>query len=186
MRRYCQNSDTLLKGRATEIQTARLCLRAISDCDRDHLIALLTNHEVRKTFMVPELKATSEQMQMFEVLKEMSHSAEHFVRGIYLHDDLIGFLNDVEIDGKEIEIGYVIHPSKKNQGYMTEALNAAIPAMFDAGYSVVRAGAFEENTASIRVMEKCGMHETTKTEEIAYNGNMHRCIFFQVEKTQYA
>ena len=123
---------------------------------------------------------------MFDVLKAMSHSPEHFVRGIYLHDDLIGFLNDVEIDGKEIEIGYVIHPSKKNQGYMTEALNAAIPAMFDAGYSVVRAGAFEENTASIRVMEKCGMHETTKTEEIAYNGNMHRCIFFQVEKTQYA
>ena len=112
MRRYCQNSDTLLKGRATEIQTARLCLRAISDCDRDHLIALLTNHEVRKTFMVPELKTTSEQMQMFDVLKAMSHSPEHFVRGIYLHDDLIGFLNDVEIDGKEIEIGYVIHPSK--------------------------------------------------------------------------
>ena len=62
-----------MKGRATEIQTARLCLRAVSDCDRDNLIALLTNHEVRKTFMVPELKTTSKQMQMFEVLKEMSH-----------------------------------------------------------------------------------------------------------------
>jgi RimJ/RimL family protein N-acetyltransferase len=171
-----------VKGRATEIQTVRLCLRAISDCDRDNLIALLTNHEIKKTFMVPELKTTSEQMQMFDVLKAMSHSPEHFVRGIYLHDDLIGFLNDVEIDGKEIEIGYVIHPSKKNQGYMTEALNVAIPAMFDAGYSVVRAGAFEENTASIRVMEKSAMQLIEKTEEIEYRGQTHHCIFYAIRR----
>ena len=170
----------------TDIQTSRLCLRAISDSDRDRLIALLMNNEVRKTFMVPELRTTIEQIQMFDALKEMSHSPEHFVRGIYLLDDLIGFLNDVLIAGKEIEIGYVIDPSQKNQGYMTEALNAAISAMFDAGYSVVRAGAFEENTASIRVMEKCGMHKTTENAEIEYNGNIHRCIFFQVEKAQNA
>lgn len=168
----------------TDIQTSRLCLRVISDSDEDKLIALLTNNEIRKTFMVPELRTISEQMQMFDALKAMSHSAEHFVRGIYLRDDLIGFLNDVLIAGKEIEIGYVIDPSQKNQGYMTEALNAAISAMFDAGYSVVRSGAFEENAASIRVMEKCGMHKTTQTEEMEYNGSVHRCVFFQVEKTQ--
>ena len=171
-----------MKERTAEIQTVRLCLRMISESDRDKLIGLLTNNEIRETFMVPEIRTIAEQMQMFDVLKAMSHSPEHFVRGIYLHDDPIGFLNDIETDGKEIEVGYVIHPSKKNQGYMTEALNAAIAAMFDAGYSIVRAGAFAENTASIRVMEKCGMHETTKTEQIEYNGNIHRCIFFQVEK----
>ena len=95
---------------------------------------------------------------------------------------LIGFINDVEIDGDSIEIGYVIHPNHKNKGYASEVLAAAIKELFRIGYSCIRTGLFSDNNASRHVMEKCGMKLTSKTDEIEYRGKVHHCNYYEITK----
>lgn len=162
------------------LQTPRLRLQAIRCGDGKAVLSLLTNEEVGKTYMVPEFPDRQSQWRLYERLRQLSLCPERFVYGIYHGSQLIGLLNEVETSETEIELGYVIHPDHKGNGFATEALQAAITALLNMGYSAVRAGAFEENAASIRVMEKCGMHRLPQTEEVEYRGMLHRCIMFEV------
>lgn len=164
------------------IHTARLTMRPLSDRDAEVITALFIDDEVTKTFMVPELKSRDEQMKLFELLKHRSASDAHFVYGVYLDERLIGFVNDVDLSGGEIELGYVIAPAQKSKGFATEVLAASIRELFAMGYGVVKAGAFEENGASMRVMEKCGMTRTKREEDIPYRGETHRCVNFEIRK----
>jgi len=77
----------------------------------------------------------------------------------------------------------VIHPDYQNRGFATEALTASIQELFRLGYSRVRAGYFAENPASGRVMEKSGMHPISKMDTIEYRGNVHRCLYYEIENT---
>ena len=101
------------------------------------------------------------------------------MRGIYCGNELIGFLNDVETTEESIELGWVIAPDKQNKGYCTEAVKTAIEDLFSRGYASVIAGAFSQNKASIRVMEKAGMQPIEKTEEIEYRDQTHKCVYFE-------
>ena len=164
------------------ITTERLRLSAIEDRDKEDMIALLTNEAIGKTFMVPDFKSHKEAVKLFEVLKRLSESEERFVYGIYLENKLIGFINDVDCNETEVELGYVIHPEHKNKGYATEVLSTCINQILSLGYFVVKAGAFEENLASMRVMEKCGMTRMLEEDSIEYRGKVHRCIYYKKEK----
>lgn len=158
------------------IATERLTLEYIKDRDLDDLIGLLKNEEVGQTFMTPDFANREAEVKMFERFKALSESDERFVYGLYLDGKMIGFINDVEIDGTEVEVGYVIHPKQKNKGYATEALQAAMKELFASGCTMVKAGAFEENPASMRVMEKAGMVLLPQVDEIEYRGKVHRCM----------
>ena len=164
------------------IYTDRLRLHSLTDNDVNAVIDLLTDPEIIQTYMVPDFRSHDEARNMFERFKQLSESDERFVYGIYLEDELIGLINDVGISGKEIELGYVIHPRRKNRGFATEVLATAMRELFHAGYEVVRAGAFEENVASVRVMEKCRMVRTDQKEEIEYRGKIHHCVFYEGRK----
>lgn len=164
------------------IKTERLVLKAYSDSDRDSMAELLTNEEIKKTFMVPDFKSEDEVTKMFNKLKEFSLSDEHYERGIYIEDKLIGFINDVEIYNGSIELGYVIHPHYSHKGYCTEALKAAIDDLFSKGFNEVVAGAFEENEASFNVMKKAGMKLIDKEDDITYHGKLHHCRYYSIKK----
>ena len=170
-----------MRVKPAEIRTGRLCLRAMEERDREDAVDLLTNEEVGRTYMVPQFPSREAAYPLFERLVSLSRAPERFVYGICLEGRLIGFLNDVEIVGERIELGYVIHPARKNNGYATEALAAAMQALFAMGYARVRAGAFAENGASLRVMEKCGMTRLAEEEELEYRGVLHRCILCEAE-----
>ena len=164
---------------ALVIHTKRLTLRAIEGKDEEDMLDLLTNTEVGKTYMLPEFAKREDARPLFDKLKDLSADCSRFVYGICLNGKLIGFINDVEIDGARVELGYVIHPDYQNQGYATEALTAGIDSLFQAGISTVETGAFEENSASMRVMEKSGMHRIPRTDQIDYRGNTHTCVYYQ-------
>ena len=161
------------------IRTPRLILREIADEDKEDMLAILTNEEVGKTFMLPVFACQEEAIPLFEKIKGLSAQNTRFVYGISLNEKLIGFINDVEIEDGRVELGYVIHPDYQNKGYATETLAAAIEALFQAGISTVETGAFEENLASMRVMEKCGMHPVSRTDSIEYRGETHACVYYQ-------
>ena len=91
-------------------------------------------------------------------------------------------LNDCGMDGESAELGYFIDPEHWNHGYASEALKAAVDELFLRGYRRVRAGYFEENGASCRVMEKCGMKPIEHEEIISYRGTDHKCLFREIER----
>lgn len=131
-------------------------IRMLTSADEAAMVELLTNERIKQTYMLPDFETKEEAVSLFFRLLALSQDENHFVRGICTGDILVGFLNDVEIENSVIELGYVIHPAYHGRGYATAALKLAISELFRLGYREVTAGAFAENLASIRVMEKQG------------------------------
>ena len=162
-----------------EIETPRLRLAALRPSDKDALTGILADGGVSKTYMVPELRSEEEKTALFERLRELSGS-DRFFYGIFREDRLIGLIHEVAREDDEVELGYVISPAEQGRGYASEALKAAISELFLQGVPVVKAAAFAENAASMRVMEKCGMERTGQTETVEYRGSDHICIYYAV------
>ncbi len=165
------------------IITERLVLDVIADRSESDLTAIFRHDKVKATYMLPDLDDESAHA-LFERIRDLSHKSDRYVRGIYLDGRLIGLINDTEIDGKIIEMGYALHPEHHSRGYMSEAFSAMIDYLFSRGFDEVTAGAFEENAASIRVMQKCGMVRLEKTDEIDYRGKTHKCIYFSIKSNK--
>lgn len=163
------------------INTERLCLRDIMDLDADDMIRLLCNDVIKQTYMIPDLDQSAA-YRLFLRFQELSKERDRFVRGISLENRLIGWINDLEFESGKMELGWVIDPAYCNQGYATEAVKAAIDYLFVHGVQTVFAGAFSENAASMRVMEKVGMHRLEKREQIEYRGKTHQCVFYEIHK----
>lgn len=80
---------------------------------------------------------------------------------------LVGDVGLSPIDGEPgvIKVGYTIAPAFQGRGYGTEAVGALVDYAFDVlGAEIVRAQASADNTSSIRVMEKVGMHLIARIE----------------------
>ena len=163
------------------MKTKRLTIKPYQERDREAMIDLLTNEQIKETYMIPDLPTEDMQNQMFEKLLALSVSPDHCDLGIFLEDHLIGFVNDVMMDGKTMELGYVIHPNYHHQGYASETLQAVINYLFQKGYQEVIAGAFESNKNSFGVMKKCGMKRIDKSEDIEYHGVLHHCIYYSIK-----
>ncbi len=166
----------------TQIKTERLILKPYSEQDMDALINLLTDPEITSTFMVPEMGSRSCAEELVKKLIGFSQpdDTKHLEYGIYLGEKMIGFVNDCGVEEDEIEIGYVIHPQYQGHGYATEAVHTVLAELREMGFRKVTAGYFAENTASLRVMEKCGMQRTTITEEEDYRGKRHLCRYCEI------
>ena len=164
------------------IRTKRLTIKAITEADQEAALDLLTNNVVNKTYMLPDFEKREDALPLFRRLMDLSNGTTRYLRGIYLQDHMIGYLNEVEKEGKSMEVGYLIHPDYHGKGYMTEALVAFIQDLFSLGIEDVIAGAFEENPASLRVMQKAGMTLLDRSDELEYRGKVHRCVYYSKKK----
>lgn len=173
-----------MKEKKAEIRTERLLLKGYAPSDRDAVIDLLQNEEISRTFMVPEFESREQAEMLFNRLLEIAAQPDRIEYGVYLGDRLIGFVNECGMDGDSVEIGYVIDPACRGQGYAPEAVCAVIAELFRMGFPRVIAGYFEENAASRRVMEKCGMHPIDKTEDDDYRGSVHHCFYMAIDAPQ--
>lgn len=165
-----------------ELKTKHLTLRPLTQSDRENLIDLLADKSVAQTYMLPDFDSRAQYEPLADRLIQMSgeRKPKRLIYGLIEDGTLIGMLNDVGFDDDKIEIGYAVRPKYQNQGYATEAFSAVIRALFGMGFSCVRAGYFEGNDASRRVMEKCGLLPTGETETIEYRGVLHRCILCEI------
>ena len=164
------------------VKTERLFLRPIPLSDADQLADILRNDTVKQTYMVPDLTEDAA-LTLAKKIALLSADSSRYIRGIYLDGALIGQLNDVSTENGSIELGWFIHPDYHNKGIATEAAKAAIDDLFTKGYDQVVAGAFSENLASMRVMQKAGMQLQEFTEEIEYRGKIHHCIYYAIRRT---
>lgn len=160
--------------------TQRLVLAPLAPQDKEALLAILSDDTVGKTYLVPDISTQARKEALATRLTALSRDGGFFMRGIYLQGALIGIIHQTHVENGEVEVGYALSTAATGNGYATEALAAAIDLLFKAGYRVVRAGAFEDNAASMRVMEKCGMTPTGQTEPIDYRGKTHICRYFAI------
>ena len=143
---------------------------------------LLTDKTVSRTYMLPDYQNRAEAEPLFQRLVQLSAEGSRFVAGVYLDGVFIGMMNDVEIKGQQIELGYAYLPAYYNKGFATEALQGAIAYLLGHGFTTVLTGAFAENSASLRVMEKCGMEKQEYTDELEYRGIPHTCIYYAAKR----
>ncbi len=81
---------------------------------------------------------------------------------------LVGFKGYPNPKG-EVEIGYGMHPTFQNRGYMTEAVTALVNwALARPECTAVTAETEIDNQPSIRVLEKLGMRQTRKENDHFY------------------
>ena len=165
-----------------QFQTERLEINPIALEDKERVIDLVTNEIAGKTYMFPAFPSREAAEPLFQRLVTLSRDENRYVAGIYLDGSFIGMTNAVEIKGTQVEMGYAYLPAYYNRGYATEAFRGTIQYLFDRGFETVLAGAFAENPASLRVMEKCGMTRQDYTDEIEYRGVTHTCIYYAITK----
>ena len=166
----------------TTIHTPRLTLAPLREQDKAALTALFRHDAVKETYMVPDPLDDALAERLFARILALSQDDTRCVFGIFLDGALIGILNDTEIEGGTIEMGYALHPDHWNRGYMSEAFAAVIDYLRTRGFATVTAGAFVENAASLRVMQKCGMVKMDFEEDIEYRGLLRHCIYYAIEK----
>ena len=159
-----------------------MTLGEIRDCDFDAMMSVLKNEVVAATYRIPDLDTREAELELFEYLRDISQREDRYLFGIFLDGKLIGLINDCEINDECIEMGYALHPDYHNRGYTTEAFSAVIKSLLSKGFTEIIAGAFEDNIASIRVMEKCGMKRTKMTAEIEYRGKTHKCVYYSIKR----
>lgn len=164
------------------VKTARLTLSPLEESDLEDLIDILANENVSKTYMICDLYTDADRKKLYDRLCRFIADSESILYGIRKNGALIGFIHDMEIDRDSIEMGYVLSFEHWNNGYMTEAFKAMIKILFECGFGSVIAGYFEENTASMRVMEKCGMSPMGKTEDVEYRGAVHKVFYREIRK----
>ena len=157
-------------------------LRILTETDEAALLDLVTNDRIKLTYMLPDFPCREDAIPLARKLMLLSRDDTRFVRGMEQDGILVGFLNDVETDAGAIELGYVVHPDHWGQGCATAALKLAIADLFRSGYREVLCGAFEENAASLRVMEKAGMQRIDKYDFIDYRGQSHRCLYCSIKQ----
>ena len=91
-------------------------------------------------------------------------------------------MNDTEMKDRQIEMGYAYLPAFYNRGFATEAFSGAIEYLLNHGFEMVLAGAFSNNAASLRVMEKCGMQKLEYTDTVDYRGVTYDCVYYAATK----
>ena len=171
-----------LLEKKSEIITERLRLAPLCDASREDIIEIMKDDFVRRTYMVPVLATREAEDKLFTALKNATQSDIRIAYAMYVESEIVGFINDVGYENGTIEVGYFISPKHWNRGFCSEALKAVIIELFRIGFHTVKAGYFEENIASRRVMEKCGMMETDETEDIEYMGTVHKCRYMEIVK----
>lgn len=155
-------------------------LRPIFPADEAQMLDILTSDLVKQTYMLPDFADRAAALPLFHRLMNLSEDPGRFLRAMDQDGTLVGFLNDVEISGGSMELGYVVHPAHWGKGYATAGLKLAIEELFQQGRREITAGAFADNPASLRVMENAGMIRIPKTDEIEYRGKIHKCIYYTI------
>jgi ribosomal-protein-alanine N-acetyltransferase len=153
-----------------EIITARLKIREFTAND----YAALRDMDSREEFNLYERGVTSED-DTRRSLEESISSQIEIPRTMYrlaitvLPVDMVKGvikISSLYANIREWEVGWAVHPDEWNQGYATEAARSMIDWAFRE-QNVHRVVAFchADNIASVRVMEKLGMHRDGRLRE---------------------
>ncbi|ASQ44758.1 GNAT family N-acetyltransferase [Legionella clemsonensis] len=141
------------------ITTKRLGLRPMSREDLAYLAELDQDPEVKKYY--PEGTLSCHEIKQY--MKECFYNFERknlpcLVIFNLKTGEFVGEAYFDELETGEVKVGYLFHKKYWRRGYATEVLNALLEwAKNNIDRDYIIAYADKNHTASLRVMEKCGM-----------------------------
>lgn len=142
----------------------RIVLRLLTeyDCTETYL-SWMRDPQIVKYLESNTMRETIETLK--DYVKSMNSSNRNYLFGIFLKQDMrhIGNikLGNIEYDALRAEVGYIIGESSAwGRGYASEAVGLVLAFGFRRlGLKSLEAGSYEENTGSIRILEKFGFLE---------------------------
>ncbi len=148
--------------RTNKIETERLLLRKIKIIDAQDMYDYASRPEVTRYLLWYEHPDLAFTKRYIAYLDTQYRAGEFYDFAIIDRESkkMIGTCGFTRLDGEKNagEIGYVLHPSFWGKGYATEAVEAIIRFGFEKlGLRRIEGRYMANNTASRRVMEKCGM-----------------------------
>ena len=172
------------------LESERLYLRPLETGDREAIFRLINHDRDVLRYYVAEYLENEEELPIERMIASFEKTGKHiFAIVLKENDEVIG--NIFQCSGPDrfmnsSEVGYAIGKEYWNQGYMSEALKLMIAFLFGKGIHKVSACHIEENKASGRVMEKCGMtYEGKRIDELYYHGKYHDTLhYFIINKEE--
>ena len=146
----------------TLLETPRLILRPMRVSDREDMYDYASRDEVTESLLWRTHASRDHTQRYLSYVTSLYRSGEFFDFAIEYRENgkMIGTCGFAAIDEKNdsVEVGYVISPDYRGMGVAPEALGAVLRLAFcDMSVNRVEARYMSENSASRRVMEKCGM-----------------------------
>ena len=150
--------------------------------DAKDYFLIAANPNITTSFMLEETANLEEAKSAIEEVINNYSDNEYYYFAIRLNNKLIGVMKTYESD--YLELGYAINEEYWNKGYATIALNLVTDYFLKMDrIKKIILGAFSDNYASIRVMEKCGYKLLgIKKDEFYYKGKSRDIVYFIKEK----
>lgn len=150
--------------------------------DAKDYFLIASNPNITTSFMLEETANLEEAKSAIEEVINNYSDNEYYYFAIRLNNKLIGVMKTYESD--YLELGYAINEEYWNKGYATIALNLVTDYFLKMDrIKKIILGAFSDNYASIRVMEKCGYKLLgIKKDEFYYKGKSRDIVYFIKEK----
>ena len=170
------------------LHTMRLLLRPWKTTDAEALYTQAHNPIIGKMCGWLPHKSVEESQKIIEVVLSKSHSF-----AICLANNIpigsIGLLlqgeSNLPVSENEAEIGYWLGEDFWGKGYVTGAALRVIQYAFEQLHlTQLWAGAYEENIASQRVLEKCGFryHHTLEDFLFPLTGERHTSLVYTLNR----
>jgi [ribosomal protein S5]-alanine N-acetyltransferase len=149
-------------------ETPRLSVRRFTSDDLDNLHAIYGDSEVMKYIRAAITKEAAKDFLSAVIAEyDTSHLGRYAVTRKDNHQYLGNFvLKSSAVGG--VEIGYAFVPAAWGKGYATELIKEGVTYAFEkAGLEKLLAVTEKKNTASVRVLIKCGF---TQLPDLVENG----------------
>ena len=171
-----------------ELYSDRLILRRFRENDAEAIYNSFVNDEGFLYYANKEARTLEQEKASLQGIEERYSSKEYYNWLITLKDGtVIGAVNlRVDDYNESLEFNYAIGDRYQNMGFMTEALNAVKEfAVNELKVNRFFGGCEVNNTASKRVMEKCGLkYEGTLRSHLRLRDGYHDMMVYSFIRTR--
>ncbi len=169
-----------------ELATDRLALVHIETHHTESFFEIMSRDEVTKYYGMSSITEIGQAENIIESFRQTFESGRGIRWGIVIKETgaFIGTvgLNNLNLKGKKAEIGFELHPSHWNKGYVSEAVKEVLAYCFgELGLFRMGAVTFPENGASIALLQKLGFEKEGVLRGYLYqDGRSHDACMFSL------
>lgn len=164
--------------RLTELRTERLRMRRVQPDDLDAIHAIMSDPETMQFWSTPPHSIRAETEKWFASMMEADRAGESDEFILEYQGRVIGKLGA----WRHPEIGFFLDRDFWGQGLAREALQQFISYARDLGQDCLTADVDPRNTPCLRLLTKCGFHETgRKSATYVVDGQTCDSVYFKLD-----
>lgn len=169
-----------------QLTTERLVLRPWAESDAETLYEYARDERVGPVTGWPAHTSPEESRRILKAVLMPDDNAAVTLRQSGELVGCLGIKNNAVCPG-EPEIGYWIGVPHWGNGYMPEAVRAALKMLFtERAAGRVWCGHYEGNDKSRRVIEKCGFrYQLDREEDVTLMGERRRCFYYAITREEW-